>query len=1843
MALSVDGFKVKQVIFESERTLVCNGVRLADNVPVVIKSSGADCPSQFELARLKHEYEILARLSISGVSSVYSLEKCHGGLALVMAAFDGRTLAQELKTRYASSRIDLASFIDHACKMAAIIGDMHAKGVIHKDVNPGNFLVGSDGAEFRLIDFGLASFLQREEQEAISPGLLEGTLPYISPEQTGRMNRGIDYRTDYYSLGVTLYEVLTGSAPFQADDAIGWVHCHIAKNPTPMRAHRPDVPPVIENILLKLMSKKAEDRYNSMSGLIWDLEKCRKQLNESGTVDHFTLGIGDVSGRFHIPQKLYGRTVETHVLEDCFFRIAAGGAEMLMVAGYSGIGKSALVNEIHKPLVEKYGFFIAGKFDQFQRHIPYSAISGAFNGLLKQLLMSPADELLAWKTRLLAALGPNGQVIIDVIPALEKIIGVQAKVPNLGTEENQNRFNMVFLQFLRVFTRKESPLVVFLDDLQWADVATLNLIKTLMLSEGNEYLLLMGAYRDNEVDHTHPFSIAMHDIVKAGVRISELSLKPLDFSHLAALIADTVHAEGAAVTPLAQLIMEKTGGNPFFVIQFLKNLHHENLLRFDTRQQRWVWDVEQIKAQDITDNVVDFMAQKLRTLPGATQNLLRLGACIGNSFDLNTLAIIAEQSAVGIARDLWPAVEEGLLLPQGGGHQRVRMMEGDEAGDEAREAVDRFLHDRVQQAAYSLIEEGQKKATHLKIARLLLKSTAEEDLAGGCFSIVEHYNKSASLIDSAEEKISLASLNLSAGRRAQESTAYGPALEYFSAAAALLDDGAWQTHHALMFGVHKGLTECQFLTADATAGIASAAGLLQRCRSREEQVEINNILILYYGGAGQMDKSIDIAIDSLRLYGEWLPRKCTQAQLLLELAATKFRELGKDVDYLMAMPKTGNADVLSVLSLLKELVAPTYLQGLLLLPFVILRMFKLTLIHGNSPISSFIFSGFGLLWSKLGVPSEAYKYGRLAMGYIKHVDNPPMEARTYFMVTSFALFWKQPIRDTVAPRKQGLQKLVNTGENFWASYIYLFGFWQEVSLSKSLADVLKMTAREVKFAKKVGQVEPCYVHALHRGLFLNLSGEIADAASLDHDGFNEAQAVDYFNANVTSTCGTFYHATTRLVLNYYHENYKAAVEAATAPNITAEVIADPTYNLTIYTFFSCLAILAALPQCDRAETARYRKVYASGKKKVGKWARCSQDNFNVMLFLLQAEEARLAGRGADAVKDYARAIEAAQRMDSLLFESLCNECCAKYWLAAGQEKVAQVFMQAASALYAQWGATAKVRQLQARYPQLLRSGRNYTPSATTTTTVSASVTTAVVGQLDMATVLKASQAISSEIVLGKLLEKLMNILIENAGARRGLLILKQDGRLFIEAQGDVQRNEVKALQAVPLEDAQELPLSIIRYVIRTEESVVLGDALHAGIFKSDGYIQSKQPKSLLVMPIINIGKLLGILYLENDLIEGVFTAERLELLKVLAAQVAISIENALFYNSMEKKVEERTAELQEALADLQRSQQQLIESEKMAALGQLVAGVGHEVNTPLGAIKSSIGNIKTSLQETLVQLPQLFQLLDQEQQRDFLLLIAQMDGNSAVLTTRDEREIRKALEVELKSHGIANTRKLASTFIKLHIFKNIDAFLPLLRSEDADFIFDTAYRISDLSSSTANIALAVDKAAKIIFALKNFARFDQSGEMVRASLKDGLETVLTIYHNQIKRNTTLVTEYEDLDAIYCFPDELNQVWTNLVHNALQAMDYSGTLTVVLNKVDGHQRVVIKDSGPGIPEEILGRIFTPFFTTKKAGEGSGLGLYIVKKIIDKHHGRIEVTSTMGQGTAFSVFIPAVAEQ
>ncbi len=1544
MNLTIPGYQTGEIIKQSATSVVYQGVRDNDQQAVVIKTLRDEYPTREQIARVWHEYSIHQKLNeIQGVAKIYDLIKIDNKPALVIEYISGGEILILLE-QHKHNQDFLNRFFELAIQLTQTIGEIHQQHIIHKDLNPRNILLDPDSETIKIIDFGIATELSREKQNH-NFEQLKGSLPYISPEQTGRMNRSIDYRSDFYSLGIIFYKLLSGKLPYEAeqDNPMSWIHCHIAREPKPLIIADKSVSTALSTLINKLMAKNAEDRYQSAFGLKNDLEVCYKQWQKYGVIGEFNPGQQDISDHFQIQQKLYGREKEVSKLMRAFSDITEGDNKMFLVSGFSGIGKSALINELHKPIVAKQGYFIRGKFDQFQRNIPYSAVANAFCGLMKQLLTESQEKLLVWKHQLLEVLGTNGQVIIDFVPELEQIIGVQPKVPHLGTEENQNRFNRLAIQFLQLFTRKEHPLVMFIDDLQWVDSASLDLLKLFMLSKEHSHFLFIGAYRNNEVDEHHPFIAAVDELKNAKVSVSDLVLKPLKLEHTNTLISESLSAKAEDTVALAQLVMNKTAGNPFFINQFLKQLYETGLLSFQIKERSWQWDLKRINQQQISDNVVDLVVSKIQRLPDQMRDLLMLGACIGNAFDLQTLSIISEQTLVETAKNLWPAVKSGLLLTEGDGHALLKGLQNSESFDERDYPIvsERFPHDRIQQAAYSLIKEDQKKQIHLRIARLLLKKIPKQELDNYYFEIVGHYNKSIDLLINDIERCHLAELNLKMGKKAQGATAYSPALQFFDQAALCLEPIKIPRLDKLHFEIDKGRIECHLLLSQITQGLELSEQLLKRANTIEDKVELNNILILYYGGAGQMDKSIDIALDSLRYFDINLPRNPNQAQLLLELAKAKFNLGSKNNNDLMQLPFVQDKNIHIVFSLLKELIAPTYLQGLTnLLPFIILRMFNLTLKHGNGPVSAFTYSAYALLWAKLDDFKEAYRFGVLAMEFNKKIDNPPMEARCYFMATSFALYWKQPLIDLQQPRKTGLQKLIDTGEYFWGSYIYLFGFWQEVVLSKSLDDLVAMTEREIKFSQKAKQIEPYYVHTLHRNLLKNLAGLTlnSDVLDLEEEG-EEQEALAFFERNKTSTMGKFYHVVCRLLMHYHLEQYQQAIDIATRPDMTEDVIRDGTYTRVIYTFFTCLAILAQASPSNKP--IDINKLYKKRKQKMEQWFTLFSENFSSMWYLILAEEARVQDQDNQAIDFFEQALSSAKQNQSFFLESLVNELYAKFWLKRNNQKVAAVFMAEAGYLYYRWGATGKQAFLHKQYTSLFDQHNAGSTFAQTLQEEESNTDTHSTGKkesaLDLNTLVKASQILSSEIVMEKLLQKLMHFLIENAGAQKGVVILNQQDELFIVTDCMIEKEHVNInQQTIALDESHTLPRDIVHYVARSKELLVLDDATNNNQFASDTYIKTNRIKSILCMPLLDGDKLTGIVYLENNLANNSFTPGHVETLQVLSAAIVISLQNAQLYQNLEEynqtleeKVKERTTVLRSVNEVLQTRNSEVQESNKI--------------------------------------------------------------------------------------------------------------------------------------------------------------------------------------------------------------------------------------------------------------------------------------------------------------------------
>ncbi|GGA29746.1 AAA family ATPase [Okeania sp. KiyG1] len=1062
--INIPGYQILAKIYEGNNSVVYRGRHEENNQSVVLKFSKGDFPSEAENNRYRKEYEILSSLNFSGVIKVYGLEKYNNTLVMILEDFGG----ESLKTLITSQKFTILGFLNLAIKIAESLGEIHSAKIIHKDINPSNIIFNLTTSELKIIDFNISSVLTRDSYKLKHSNILEGTLPYISPEQTGRMNCSLDYRTDFYSLGVTFYELLTQQLPFTNNDVMELIHAHIAKQPKPPHEINPEVPHIISNIVLKLLAKTADERYQSAWGLIADLDECLNQLQMIETIVEFPLGSQDISDKFKIPSKLYGRQLEIETLIAAFERVCKGSKEMMLVAGYSGIGKSALVQTISQPIIHQGGYFIWGKFDQFQRSIPYSAIVSAFSELVRIILSESEAKLHEWRNKLLAAFGTNGQILIDVIPELELIVGTQPKIQELGPNEAQNRFNIVFQNFIGLFCQPEHPLVIFLDDLQWADSATLKLIKLMMTDVETKYLFLIGAYRDNEVSPTHPLVMTLNAIRTPSesmnyAQINQINLTPLTFENINQLIAETLCNDRVSVQPLAKLVESKTGGNPFFVNEFMKTLYQENLLKFDSEQIRWQWNIEQITALDITDNVVELMIGKLEKLPQLTQKVLSLVACVGNQFDLNTLSLIYEKESYATFQDLLPAIQEGLILP---------------ASETEAKNVElnlypflilnyKFLHDRVQQAAYTFIDESQKQNLHLKIGRLFLKNTPPEYRSERVFDLVDHLNIGRTLITDESEKIELAKLNVEAGKKAKDATAYVAAQEYITAGISLLDRDCWTQYYDLTFALYKEGAIVEYLNSNFSESEALIKLILDRSKSVIEKTEVYNLLVVQYTLRAQYKEAIAAAKKALGLLEIELPETDLQTVINQEFTQVKENLGTKEIASLINETNIEKSKYKVALALITNLIASAYLISPELWTVIVLKGVNISLKYGSVAESCLCYCNYGIILnSYLGDYHSAYQFGLLALKLTDKWEISGLKCKACAGFANTLSFWFKHIKESNVINNEGYGAALESGDLEYAGYLLHNTAINLLFQGIQISEILKEVSRYLQFTQK---------------------------------------------------------------------------------------------------------------------------------------------------------------------------------------------------------------------------------------------------------------------------------------------------------------------------------------------------------------------------------------------------------------------------------------------------------------------------------------------------------------------------------------------------------------------------------------------------------------------------------------------------------------------------------------------------------------------------------------------------------------------------------------------------------
>src|SRR6516164_5967768 len=1456
-----------QVLWEDGERVFSRGWRLDDNgnrLAVLLVAPAAGHQSRTRLDRLTHEYELKDELDAAWAARPLALMRDAGRTVLVLDDPGGEPLDRSL-----GRPMEVGRFLRLAIAVTSALGKLHRRGFIHKDIKPANIVVGCADGHVRLTGFGIASRLSRERQAPEPPETIAGTLAYMAPEQTGRMNRSIDARSDLYALGVTLYQMLTGVLPLTAADPMEWVHCHIARKPVPPGERLESVPAPVSAIIFKLLAKTPEDRCQTAGGVGRDLRRCLGEWEARQRIDDFPLGLQDTPNQLLIPEKLYGRDREIATLLSCFDRVVKSGLpELVLVSGYSGIGKSSIVGELNKVLVQPRGLFASGKFDQYKRDIPYATLVQAFQSLIRPLLSKSDTELASWRHALLEALGPNGRLMIDLIPELKPIIGDQPPVPELPPQQAQSRFQLVCRRFIGAFARPNHPLTLFLDDLQWLDAPTLDLLEDL-LRPGLKHLMLIGTYRDNEVAAAHPLMTKLEAIKAAGGKVVEITLSPLAQEHLGQLVADTLRCELERAAPLAKLVHVKTGGNPFFAIQFLSSLAEEELLTFDHDGARWSWDIDRIHAKGYIDNVADLMVGKITRLPTETQNALQQLACLGNIAEITALSMVLGISEGQLDTTLWPARHQGLVERVAGAY--------------------RFVHDRVQEAAYGLIPEELRGEAHLRIGRLLAEHTPPERPEKAIFDIVNQLNRGASLMTSMQEREQLAALNLLAGKRAKASTAYVSALNYLTAGAALLAEDCWVRRRELPFALELNRAECEFLTGALAEAEQRLEALSAHATDPIERATVACLRLDLYVTLDQSPRAVTVGLDFLRHLGiEWSPHP-TAEEARREYDRIWSTLGDRPIEALVELPLLSDPASLATLDVLIKLAVPALYTDANLLSLVTCRAVNLSLESGNSDASSLAYTELGrVAGPRFGDYQAGFRFGQLGYDLVEKRGLKRFQTRIFFIFGSFLIPWTRHIRGGRDLVRRAFQTANQSGDLNFEAYCYAQLNTNLLAAGDPLDEVQREAERGLTFALKMR-----YRLAIDRvrtqlGLIRTLRGLTPTFGSFDEEGFDEQLFEHGLANNPALALAEGLYWIRKMQARFFAGDNAGALEASgraqrllwTSPSM---------FETAEFSFYDALAHAASCHHAPPEERQQHFEALVAHHKQLEVWAEHCAENFENRAALVGAEIARIDGRAFDAMNLYEQAILSAQANGFVHNEALANELAARFYTACGFEQIAHLYLRNARDCYLRWGADGKVRQLDAMYPRL----RMEEPAPAPTSTIAASVE-----QLDLATVIKVSQAISGEIVLEKLLEMLMRTALEQAGAERGLLIFSRGAEQRIAAEAATDGDLVTVHLRDEDVDATVLPESVLHYVLRTRESVILDDASSHNPFSTDPYIAENYLRSILCLPLINQGNLTGILYLENNLAPGVFTPDRVAVLRVLASQAAISLENSRLYRDV---------------------------------------------------------------------------------------------------------------------------------------------------------------------------------------------------------------------------------------------------------------------------------------------------------------------------------------------------------
>jgi predicted ATPase/signal transduction histidine kinase len=1809
--------------------------------PILLVAAAEEYPSPGSIQRLEHQYALRDDLHANWAARPVGLIRHEAQPMLVLEDPGGEPLERLL-----GRPLEIAPLLRIAIRLAAAIGQVHARGLIHKDLKPANILVDMASGGVWLTGFGIASRLPRERQALAPPEVIAGTLAYMAPEQTGRMNRSIDSRSDLYALGVILYEMLTGVLPFTASDPMEWIHCHIARQPVSPAERGSAVPAQMSAIVMKLLAKTAEARYQTAAGVEADLRRCLTTWEAHGRIDPFPLGGQDASDRLLLPEKLYGREKEIGMLLAAFDRVVADGRpELVLVSGYSGVGKSSVVNELHKALVPTRGLFAAGKFDQYKRDIPYATLAQAFQGIVRQLLSTDAAELNRWRNALLEALGPNGQLMINMIPELALVIGKQPPVAELPARDAQKRFLLVFRRFLCAFAKPEHPLALFLDDLQWLDAATLDFLEHLATHSESRHLLLIGAYRANEVGPSHPLLGTLESIRQLGAQVQEIVLAPLGLDEVGHLVADALHCAPEHVQPLAQLVQEKTVGNPFFAIQFFLTLAEEGMLAFDPITQTWHWDVGRIRAKSFTDNVVDLMVEKLKRFSFATQEALKKLACLGNVVDTTTLALVHGTTENALHAGLSEAVRGGLVF--------------------CRESAYGFLHDRVQQAAYSLIPDDQRADLHLRIGRVLLASMTADDLAEYLFDVANQFNRGVSRLIDPVEKVHVATIDLRAGRKAKASAAYASAREYFATGIALLDERDWESQHELTFSLSLEGAECELLCGNLKKAAQQIVELLQRAASNVEFADASCLKVNLHVLTGEHPLAIDSALACLRRFGIDLPAHPTLDQVRAEYQTVR-QTLGRQpIESLIDLPPMTDPKISAAMQVLSVLAGPATFTDFRLFCLLACRMVNVSIQHGMSGASAYAYACLG---SVLGANFHRYREGyclaRLACDLVEKHGFTAYDTKVYHAM-GLAAFWAEPITSVIELRRATTRRATERGDLTFACY----GMHQTITYLLIRNDPLDAIWREAEMAldfARTAKFRDVVDLILSQQRFIaSMQGRDATCSTFNGERFDEAAFEAQLTAARTPTViciNWIFKLKARYLSGDYAEAQAAADKAKTLLGTSAVQL-----QLLDYLYYGALAVAAVFETASAAQQSEWRELLILHCEQLGEWAESNPPTFSDKHALVLAEIARLDGREGDAMRLYEQAIQSARGHGFVQNEGLAHEVAARFYAARGFETIAHAYLRNARYCYLRWGAGGKVRQLDQTYPRLREQAALIVSTATNG---------APVEQLDIGAVTKGSQAISCEVVLDRLIETLMTIVLEHAGAERGLLILLRDDASRIVAEATTGRDTVIVRLLGTPATPSELPDSVLQYVIRTQDSVILDDASAQNTFSADPYIRRKHARSVLCLPLVKQAKLIGTLYLENNLASHVFTPDRISVLKLLSSQAAISIENARLYAELITENRDR----RKAEDDLRRSEESLAQAQQISNTGSWRWNIGtgevswsaqhfRTLGVDPAATEPSYAAFMDRLHpEDRSSFEQVLQKAVRERSRfQYEYRIIQPDGAVRYLQSVGQPDstesgslefVGTVMDITERRHAEEALRNAQAELVRVARLTTMGELVASIAHEINQPLAAVAAsgnaclrwlnrdqpNLDAARESVSRIVRDAHRAGDVIRSVRALTK--KSGpQLTELDINGAIQEVLALAQTELQRHGVVL--HTDLSAnvppVFGDRIQLQQVLLNLITNATDAMstvtDHTRELTVssALTEHDG-LLVTISDTGSGLDPTIAQQIFEPFFTTKS--EGLGMGLSICRSIIAAHGGELWVSPNVPYGTVFRFTVPGV---